>query len=156
MSARARQRRTASVSDADSLDLMPMMNIFVALIPMLLASAVFLHITVIDTKAPVEGESSAAAATAVPAAEELSLAVTITGARYVIEGEGLAPVVIERNATGANEQLGQALATIAIAHPGQDDVMIVSQPDTRYDDIIAVMDLSRDAGLPGASLLAAK
>lgn len=154
MSARARLRRASGDSEADSLDLMPMMNIFVALIPMLLASAVFLHITVIDTKAPVEAESAAAAAEPEPA--DLGLAVTITGARYLVEGDGLGRVVIERSAADANQQLAQALAAIDAAHPGNDNVMIVSQPDTRYDDIIAVMDLSRDAGLPGASLLAAK
>ncbi len=37
------------------LDIMPLMNLFVALIPMLLISAVFLNVTVIEMDAPPEG-----------------------------------------------------------------------------------------------------
>ena len=40
-------------------------------------------------------------------------------------------------------------------YPDNRDVMIVSQSDTRYEDIVRVMDISREAGLPGSSLLAA-
>jgi len=78
------------------LDLLPMMNVFIVLIPMLLTSAVFLKVTVIDTNVP--------------------------------SATGTAPA-----------DAGASL----------------SLPKTRYQDIIAVMDVARASGLPSASLLGA-
>lgn len=152
MPARDRRRRGFREVVADDVDLLPLMNLFVALIPMLLVSAVFLNITVIDMKAPGD---EAAQTRAEQAGEELALSVTISTARYVVEGNGLDRVTIERHDPEATEHLGRVLAGIAGSHPDNRDVMIVSQTDTRYEDIVHVMDISREAGLPGASLLAA-
>ncbi|MBK7047145.1 MAG: hypothetical protein IPH48_11700 [bacterium] len=58
MPARDRRRRGFREAVADDVDLLPLMNLFVALIPMLLVSAVFLNITVIDlTRLPRPGPS---------------------------------------------------------------------------------------------------
>jgi biopolymer transport protein ExbD len=132
------------------LELMPLMNLFVAMIPMLLISAVFLNVTVIDMKAP----SDQAADT--PQSESLGLSVTIQEASFVIEGRGLQKTVIARADTDADQQLGGALAQVAASHPDNKDVVIVSQPDTNYGDIVAVMDISRENGLPGVALMGAK
>lgn len=152
MPARDRRRRGFREVVADDVDLLPLMNLFVALIPMLLVSAVFLNITVIDMKAPGD---EAAQTRAEQAGAELALSVTISTASYVVEGNGLDRVTIERGNPEATDLLGRALAGIAVSHPDNRDVMIVSQTDTRYEDIVHVMDISREAGLPGASLLAA-
>ena len=58
MSARANTRSFRAHVE-DDLEIMPLMNLFVALIPMLLISAVFLNVTVIDMKAPPPGETVA-------------------------------------------------------------------------------------------------
>lgn len=152
MPARDRRRRGFRELVADDLDLLPLMNLFVALIPMLLVSAVFLNVTVIEMRAPSDDASETAADRA---REALLLSVTISPSRYLVEGNGLAPVSVERSGPEAADKLGQVLAGIAGAHPDNHDVMIVSQVDTRYEDIVHVMDISREAGLPGASLLAA-
>ncbi len=151
MRARERRRSGRDVVAGD-VDLLPLMNLFVALIPMLLVSAVFLNITVIDLRGP---SDDAAQARAEQAGLDLALAVTISADRYVVEANGLETVVIARPGAGAAAELSRVLAGIAGAHPDNRDVMIVSQADTRYEDIVRVMDLSREAGLPGASLLAA-
>lgn len=152
MPARERRRRGFREVVADDVDLLPLMNLFVALIPMLLVSAVFLNITVIEMKAPGD---EAALARAEQARVDLALSITISTDRYVVEGNGVPTVSVQRSDPEAAARLATALAAIAGSHPDNRDVMIVSQADTRYEDVVRVMDISREAGLPGASLLAA-
>ena len=134
----------------NDLDIMPLMNLFVALIPMLLISAVFLNVTVIEMNGP--GENAAAAT---PDDAPLNLAVTISADHYVVTGRRLKQAVIDRSAGDPATALGGALAAVVATHPDNRDVMIVSSATTRYDDIIAVMDITRAAGLPSVSLLGA-
>jgi biopolymer transport protein ExbD len=125
------------------------MNVLVALLPMLLLSAVFVKVTVIDLDAPPAAEAPA------PAADQpsLALAVTIKDDYYVVEGQQIAKRVIQRAAADAGVQLAGALADVVVQHPENQEIMIISQPHTKYEDIIAVMDISREAGLPSVSLL---
>lgn len=131
------------------IDLLPMMNVFIVLIPMLLTSAVFLKVTVIDTNVP------NANAAAINAGESLALAITIKDDYYVVEGKGIESRVIARTDADASMKLAAALADVELSHPDNQDVIIISEPKTRYQDIIAVMDVARASGLPSASLLGA-
>jgi biopolymer transport protein ExbD len=126
------------------------MNLFVAMIPMLLISAVFLNVTVIDMKAPPDAVDSRGSHK-----ENIALAITIKDNYFVVEGHGIDKRVIVRSDVDADAQLADALAAIASEHPDNQDVIIISQPHTRYSDIIAVMDISRENGLPSVSLLGA-
>jgi biopolymer transport protein ExbD len=135
----------------DDLELMPLMNLFVAMIPMLLISAVFLNVTVIDMKTPADPSQ----ANNNKKNENLLLAITIKPDYYVIEGRGVDKQVIVRKDPDAPQKLSEALAGVVAAHPDNQDVMIISQPDTHYEDIIAVMDISRQRGLPGVALMGA-
>lgn len=136
----------------NDLDIMPLMNLFVALIPMLLISAVFLRVTVIDMDA---APDSAAVSSGQEATAPLNLAVTIRPDFFVIEGHGLAKIAVDRRRESAAAELPGALTKVVTDHPDNRQVMIISEADTRYDDIIAVMDITRAAGLPSASLLGA-
>ena len=144
------RRSSRHVVDGN-LQLMPLMNVFVALIPMLLLSAVFIKLAVIDLSAPPAAESASADNT-----PKLALAVTIKDDYFVVEGDRIQKQVIARAAADANRQLSNALSEIATQHPDNQDIMIISQARTRYEDIVAVMDISREAGLPGVSLLGAE
>lgn len=143
------RRSSRHVVDGN-LELMPLMNVFVALIPMLLLSAVFIKLAVIDLSAPPAAESAAAEVS------PLALAVTIKDGYFVVEGDRIQARVIARTAKDAERQLSDALAEIASQYPANHDIMIISQANTRYEDIVTVMDISRDAGLPGVSLLGAE
>ena len=144
-----RSRRSSGHVVDGYLELMPLMNVLVALLPMLLLSAVFVKVTVIDLDAPPTAEVP------VPAADKpsLALAVTIKDDYYVLEGQQISKRVIQRAAADAGAQLAGALADVVVQHPENQEIMIISQPHTRYEDIIAVMDISREAGLPSVSLL---
>jgi biopolymer transport protein ExbD len=131
------------------LEIMPLMNLFVALIPMLLISAVFLNVTVIDMKAPPDATDAADG----NKKENLALAVTIKEDYFVVEGRRIQKRLIARSDEDADIQLSGALADVVALHPDNTDVMIISQPHTLYTDIISVMDISRESGLPSVSLL---
>jgi biopolymer transport protein ExbD len=146
----SRRTRGPAVATVDGyLELMPLMNVLVALLPMLLLSAVFVKVTVIDLDAPPAAEAAA------PAVEKpsLALAITIKDDYFVVEGQELPKRVISRKAPDAGVQLAGVLADVVVQFPENQEIMIISQPHTRYDDIIAVMDISREAGLPSVSLL---
>jgi biopolymer transport protein ExbD len=136
---------------ADDIELMPLMNLFVAMIPMLLISAVFLNVTVIDMKAPPDAPEAATQ----DQKQNIALAITIKDDYYVVEGRGVDKRVIVRADADSEQQLADALAGVVASHPDNQDIMIISEQDTQYGDIVAVMDISRESGLPGVSLLGA-
>lgn len=134
----------------DDLELLPLMNLFVAIIPMLLVSAVFINVSVIDMNAPAE----ATAGTGAP--QSLDLTVTIEDASFIVEGRSIVRTTIPRADPDAGIQLAATLHDITSRFPAQRDVVVVSRPDTRYQDIVEVMDISRESGLPSVSLLGAE
>ena len=144
------RRRYRKIIESD-LEIMPLMNLFVAMIPMLLISAVFLNVTVIDMKAPPDAADGSNG----EKKQSLALAITIKDDYFVIEGRGVRKRVIDRANEDADAQLAGALTDVVAQHPDNQDVMVISQPHTNYGDIIAVMDISRETGLPSVSLLGA-
>ena len=129
------------------------MNVFIVLIPMLLMSAVFVEIRVIEMSMP-----QAAEQTPDPSFEP---AVRILPDAYVIEVNGAAVQSIARQVADADgtmparqaaTQLTQVLASIATAHPDHKEIRIVAQANTHYQEIIGLMDIARAAGLPQAGL----
>jgi len=145
-----RTQRFHKLVEAD-LEIMPLMNLFVVLIPMLLLSAVFVEIAAIRMSAPGDG------ADVEPPAAGLDLAIVIQPEAYLVRGRDIVSTEIprtDRNDVEAADRLLAALEGIALEHPGNEAVRIISQDDTKYDEIVAVMDRSRDAGMPRVSLQA--
>jgi biopolymer transport protein ExbD len=151
MQRRSRRGRGYREVVEDDLEIMPLMNLFVAMIPMLLISAVFLNVTVIDMKAPPDAVDAGDVKQ-----ENLALAVTIKDQYFVVEGRKIEKKVIVRSDEDAEDQLAGALSDIATRFPSNESIMVISQPQTNYSDIIAVMDISRESGLPSISLLGAE
>jgi biopolymer transport protein ExbD len=143
-------RRSCRQVVQDDLELLPLMNLFVAIIPMLLISAVFINVSVIDMNTPADSDDGS------KSPENLALTVTIDDGHFVVEGRSIARTTIVRSDPNAKQQLAAALAGIAGRRPDNTDVVVISQPDTRYSDIVAVMDISRESGLPTVSLLGAE
>lgn len=135
------------------------MNVFIVLIPMLLMSAVFMEIRVIEMSAPASGPAAASAAAVRP----LELALRIRGDAYVLMGDGLAPVSFARSAAcrsgvldaDTSRRLTDALAQIVASHPQNHEIRIIAESQTRYQELVSLMDLARSAGLPEAALAGA-
>lgn len=147
---RKRSRRGYRQIIESDLEIMPLMNLFVALIPMLLISAVFLKVSAIDMQLP--SDDAQADATSVTA-DALNLSVKIGDDEYVVQGHRLARRVVTRENEDAEMKLSSILMGIKHNHPDNEELVIVSQPHTRYDDIVMVMDISRESGMGAISLL---
>ena len=139
------------------LKLMPLMNIIIALIPMLLLSAVFIEVKVIETTLPRDVDASVVEAQA-PTSPPLDLAVHVRANVYVVEGHGIEPQLLARRAGSASPdsvtalQLTRVLQTIVANHPGTTEVRIVADSHTRYQEVISLMDAARAAGLVNPAL----
>jgi biopolymer transport protein ExbD len=142
---RKRQKSLGAHVEGD-LEIMPLMNLFVVLIPMLLISAVFIQVSVIKMNLPSDE------ATPPSERERLGLAVEITDAAWIVKGRRLDTVRIDRAVETSGQELLAALAGVKSGHPDEDGLVIESQEATRYEDIVYVMDVSREAGLPNVSL----
>lgn len=142
--AKRRSRGAREIIEAD-LNIMPLMNLFVVLIPMLLLSAVFVELSVLELNLPTGDES------AEKPKRGLELMVEIGPEHYVVKGRRLKTQRIPRDTEDATA-LNDALASIAQAHPDNQDLTILSRENTPYQDIITVMDASHEAGVPGISL----
>ena len=148
--ARRRRKQRGLESFEVTVDLMPLMSMFISIIPMLLLSAVFLELGAIKMQLP-SGDPNAPL-TAVEK-ESLGLTIYVLDDVFAVEGRGLPRQAAARAHDGVEEglmtMLGQAVAT----HPENKDVIIGSGPEVRYQDIIQVMDLARKVGLESVSLL---
>lgn len=144
-------RSFRSLIEAD-IEILPLMNLFIVLIPMLLLSAVFIEVSTVDMALPGEANDEELDK---PKEDPLNLSVLIAPDAYVVEGRGMRARRISRATDDAHLALGEAIAEIARAHPDEKNVRILSMPTTRYGEIIAVMDISREAGLPNAGLAGA-
>jgi biopolymer transport protein ExbD len=156
---RRRQRRKHQRHELGTteIELLPMLNVFIAIIPLLLLSAAFVQMSIIPTLLPT---SAAAAGGGQKGVAPLDLSITISDQAYVVQGNGLVTRTVPRPAAGANaglsadprRQLAAVLAVIVEAHPGTHDVRLVAQSTTRYEEIIDLMDIARAVGLANAAL----
>jgi biopolymer transport protein ExbD len=159
MAERQRRRRRSRDIVAADIDVMPLMNLFIVLIPLLLLSAVFIEVSVIDMALP-----SSAEAADTPEAKALDLEIRIGAADYVVAANGYAAQRVVREAepgdphapsAATRERLNEALGAITAEHPEHHDVRIVAGPTTHYEEIVAVMDVARAAGLSNTALTSA-
>jgi biopolymer transport protein ExbD len=127
------------------LEVLPLMNLFVALIPMLLISAVFLQMSALRMSLPDDSATPADS-------ESLALTVTIRPDAWVVSGRGLEPIVVDRAPDDAGPALTAALASAVGDRSDVRELTIASEESTRYDEIVLSMDLARAAGLSNISL----
>jgi biopolymer transport protein ExbD len=157
MAGRHSKRGKGHKVETPDLELMPMLNVFISIIPMLLLSAAFVQLAVIPTGLP----ASAAAATPVEAKDDAPpppVTIYIRAEDYVVESAGAPPrsIARARESEPGKEpgrlQLEAVLRAIAAQHEKKPEVRIVPSVRTKYEEIIDIMDLARAAGLPDAAL----
>src|SRR5947207_3183244 len=116
-----RERKRQRQHGTTELELMPMLNVFIAIIPLLLLSAAFVPVSVIQTSLP-PGESGGAVVAA-EAAAPIRLGIVIRPTAYVIQVSGESERVIPRSAhptpgtaDPTRAQLLETLRAVAQAH----------------------------------------
>jgi len=132
------------------LDITPMMNIFMILIPFLVSMAVFTQIAVVEfslppSQTPGEGGEESS--------KELDISIVVTSNGFQIVGTGRKLDMIPKlQGDFQYSQLRTLLKAIKFQYPSQKSVVLVFEGDILYDDIIKFMDICRESQFPDIGL----
>jgi biopolymer transport protein ExbD len=143
--------RFQSAREVADVNLIPVMNLFVTLIPFLLLAAAFYHVSVIPTSLPsqTEGVSDTAA-------DDVSVTVNLlvekqkirlTASSATIDEETLSELTLEifrKNGRFDLEMLTRALVEIKKRYKKSDTVIVLPADDIPYRDIVQILDTSRE------------
>jgi biopolymer transport protein ExbD len=146
-------RNRKRINEDIELDMVPLMNMFLVLIPLLLLSASFFHLKAINTSVPVLSETEDDVSLK---ESEIRLTVIVE-----IEGKGIHLSAISDTAgadvlTGLDrsitkveadeyplDQLMVCLENIKSRYPASDTVIIIPDGSVVYDTIVQTMDVAR-------------
>src|SRR2546428_3267489 len=93
MRSRFRRRRRGKIELSEELELMPMLNVFISIIPLLLLSAAFVQLAVIPTTLP----TPAVPQVVVPGANvKVALTIVIRQDAYIVQANGVTTNTIGR------------------------------------------------------------
>lgn len=133
------------------LDVTPVMNLFMVLIPFLVSMAVFTHVAVIDFSLPPAGAPSQDAQPGETKELDISIVVTPSGFRIVGTGKKL-DLVPRMRGKFQYDKLRILLKTIKFQYPSQKSVVLVLDGNILYDDIVKFMDICRESQFPDIGL----
>jgi biopolymer transport protein ExbD len=137
---RPSKRRRHSILSED-INLTPILNIFMIIIPFLLLTAVFAKTSIIDIYLPQEVEG-AKDDKSPQTAKVLTIKVTEKGFELGGIGEGMLIPRIEGNLNF--NQLSAELLKLKHKHPDKEEVVLLFDPNTPYDLIVNIMDATRE------------
>ena len=146
----AKKKKRGTGLDVEELNLLPLMSLFVALVPALLYSAVFTPVSALGLDFPGTG----GAATASP----LALAVRVTDDAYVIEGvpdKTYEPIARGDDPAGAITALRAELDALHASYPQASGAILVVSPQVPFRTVVSVMDQVRESGFGNSTLLGA-
>jgi biopolymer transport protein ExbD len=119
------------------------MNLFVAIVPLLLLSAVFVSLSSIDLSAPTRSQQASQP-------DDFVLAVRITPQNWWVDARGEGSLAVESDDV-------EALHAILWKHherrPGHTSVLVACDDEVEYDEVIRVLDVATLAGFPDCALV---
>jgi biopolymer transport protein ExbD len=132
------------------LNMVPIMNMFMVLIPFLLMSASVIHLKAINTSVPVhadtsENEADSAKVTVMLVLGEKSLKVTAAGDELSRDQLSAMEnsISLEGGLASVESRLKESLRDIKTKYPGSDTIVLIPDASILYDDIIRTMDMAR-------------
>ncbi len=142
------QRIKRKLSGDTELHIVPVMNLFLALIPFMLLAAVFVQISVLDTTLPAVGDASQEEVKKEEEKPRLNLTIAITDEGFYVGGAG--GVIAERgkkttvprapDGTYDFDKLASILKKIKAKYPDENDVIVVAEDSIDYQLIVSTMD----------------
>ncbi len=133
------RRHLDAVTD---IDLTPVMNVFIIIIPFLLLTAVFAKTAIIDVYLPQEGGAEAGASA--QQAPKTPLIIKVTGAGFTLDGLGKGIHVPKGASDYDYKKLTEKLSELKNSHPQSEEAIILFEPKIQYEVVIKVMDASRE------------
>lgn len=145
----AYRRKRAAQAD---IDLTPVMNLFVVLIPFLLLSAAFFHVGVIPTSLPSQQEGRSDVSEQLDAVtiqvEVTPDALHVSASNPALPEDALeelgARIPREADGSFASDDLSALLVAIKQRYPASDTMIVLPEPGVIYRDVVRVLDVARD------------
>ncbi len=133
--------------EGEELNITPVMNIFLILVPFLLLTAVFVKISILEFSLPgSDGGGS-------PEGSAIVTVLTISNDGFELKSKDLKfPPISKRGDEYDFATLVDKLIEVKQAHQTTEDIIIAPQAETKYDTIIKVMDRCRESGFPNISI----
>ncbi len=132
-------------------NLIPVMNLFVVLIPFLLLAAAFMHIGVIATSLPSQTDAASdIAADTKSVTVNLMIekdTIQISASNAVLDEATLASLAfsLPKGKDGFDlEILGKALHEIKLRYENSDTVIVLPQDEVEYQQIVQILDAARE------------
>ncbi len=156
MAFRPSKRKDKAVSaliESADLDVTPIMNMFVILIPFLVSMAVFSQIATINFSLPPAADGEGGGEGQAEESNKLDISIAITSSGFTIAGTGQVMPPIPK--IGGNYDLGaldKILRAVKMNYPQQEDIILLVEQDIIYENIVSVMDICRDAQFPNIGL----
>ncbi len=140
--------------EGNDLDMVPMMNLFTVLVPILLLAAVFARVSVLDLALPPKGSGE----TGRSVHEEkspLNLVVVVSREGITVGGTGgFLPSVTDRDEKLRFDAFALLLDRVRGEYPDESSVTVASDGGVAYEDVLKVMDICRDRGFREIALSA--
>lgn len=148
-----RRKRGGSLLEGEELNLLPLMSLFVALVPTLLYSAVFVPVSALGIDFPGTGGTASES--------PLALTVRLTETTVGLDGvPGVAYAQRDRSTAdthaAAMDSLEVELGSLHGQYPAARGAILVVSPLVPYRDVVQVMDAVREAGFGNSTLLGAQ
>lgn len=143
-------KRKKKVTALRNVNLVPLLDFIVAVIPVLLLSVSFTEYVILDASLPAFADDSIVQEND-PNNKKLGLTVAMTDEGFVLGGtggllavEGTGTLIKKNNGKYDYQKLNDKLAEIKSNYPQEWSIIIVPQSDTRFEEIIMTMDSSRE------------
>lgn len=136
--------------EEDNLNITPVMNVFLILVPFMLLTAVFVRISILEFSLPTSTEAGEAQQS------QTNLVVTILAISekgFELKTKGMKIAFIEKTADNFDFQtLVEKLQKVKETHTQTEDIILAPQVSIKYDTIIKVMDRCRENGFLNISI----
>lgn len=149
--------RYRKAREASEVNLIPVMNLFVVMIPFLLLSAAFLHVGVIPTSLPTQADGDGdVAVDLLSVTVNLQLdkdAIYLSASNPDLDPEVLAALGATIPATPEGpdvDTLNETLHAIKTEYTRSDTVVLLTATGVPYKDVVRVLDAARDVELQAA------
>jgi biopolymer transport protein ExbD len=138
-------------AESEDLNLIPIMSLFMILIPFLLMGAAFFHMSTIPTSTP-QHTPHASDVPKTPKTVTLNLvvkpeALSVTASSTSLTPDELSELAAELPIEGGaypTARLQDWIAGIKARYPKSNTIIVLPHDDVRYDDLVSILDVTRE------------
>ncbi len=149
--------RNTKMSGMDPLDMTPIMNLFIVLIPMLLTMLVTVQLSYISLNLTGNSGGGGGGTGAGSSGEKIKVVkVVLYNNRFVIEEEGSGSITIPTSVVNGQKKydfiaLDEAITSLKNRNPNLFNIKVVPYPDVTYETLVRSIDVCKIDGFPNVT-----